>query len=71
MGLVKYGRQGQLSGIRQHGGFILWMSAGSILGALIGSYLLGYVRVSFLQVLLGLILLVSAIKLWRTPVSSL
>jgi uncharacterized protein len=65
MGLTKYGRQKQLSGLRQHAGFILWMSAGSILGALAGSYLLGYVRVSFLQVLLGLILLVSAIKLWR------
>lgn len=65
MGLVKYGRQGQLSGIRQQRGFILWMAAGSILGAFIGSYLLSYVRVSFLQVLLGLILLVSAIKLWR------
>jgi len=71
MGLVKYGRQGQLSGIRQQGGFILWMSAGSILGALIGSYLLGYVRVSFLQMLLGLILLVSAVKLWRTHSKSL
>ncbi|HEY0324126.1 MAG TPA: sulfite exporter TauE/SafE family protein [Pyrinomonadaceae bacterium] len=71
MGLLKYGRQRQLSGIRQQAGFILWMSAGSILGALIGSYSLGYVRVSFLQVLLGLILLISAVKLWRTPVSSL
>jgi uncharacterized membrane protein YfcA len=65
MGLAKYARQKQLSGIRQHAGFILWMSAGSIPGALSGSYLLGYVRVSFLQLLLGLILLISAIKLWR------
>jgi hypothetical protein len=71
MGLVKYGRQRQLSGIRRQGSFILWMSAGSILGALIGSYLLSYVRVSFLQVLLGLILLVSAVKLWRTHSKSL
>jgi uncharacterized protein len=71
MGLVKYGKKGQLSGIRQHSGFLLWMSAGSILGALIGSYLLGYVRGSFLQVLLGLILLISAVKLWRTHSESL
>lgn len=64
MGLVKYGRQGKFSGLPV--GFILWMSAGSIVGALIGSYLLAYVRGSFLQIFLGLILLVSAVKLWRT-----
>lgn len=63
MGLVKYGRQGKCSGLPV--AFILWMSLGSVLGALIGSYLLGYVRGSFLQVLLGLILLLSAVKLWR------
>ena len=64
MGIVKYQRQGKVSGLPVV--FIVWMSAGSIGGALIGSYLLGYVRISFLQVLLGLILLVSAVKLWRT-----
>lgn len=68
MGIVKYRRQGKLGGLPVV--FILWMSAGSIVGALVGSYLLGYVRISFLQVLLGLILLVSAVKLWRTHASS-
>lgn len=67
MGIVKYQRQGKLSGLPLL--FIVWMSAGSVAGALAGSYLLGYVRVSLLQILLGFILLISAFKLWRTPVS--
>jgi uncharacterized membrane protein YfcA len=67
MGIVKYQRQGKLSGLPAS--FIVWMSVGSIVGALIGSYLLGHVRVSLLQVLLGFILLISAVKLWRTRVS--
>lgn len=66
VGIERYRRQGKLSGVRRQAPFILWMSLGSIFGALAGSYLLGYVRVSFLQVLLGLILLTSAAKLWRT-----
>lgn len=66
MGLVKYRRGGKLGDVRGRLPFILWMSAGSILGALVGSYLLAYTRVSLLQLLLGLILLVSAVKLWRT-----
>lgn len=63
MGIVKYEGRGKLNGLPAV--FIVWMSSGSVLGALMGSYLLGHVRVSFLQVLLGLILLVSAVKLWR------
>lgn len=63
MGIVKYGRRGKLSGLPV--GFILWMSLGSIWGAFLGSYLLSYVRGSVLQILLGLILLASAAKLWR------
>ncbi|HEV3468194.1 MAG TPA: sulfite exporter TauE/SafE family protein [Pyrinomonadaceae bacterium] len=63
MGIVKYQRQGRLNGLPM--AFILWMSLGSIGGALLGSYLLSYVRGSVLQTLLGLILLISAAKLWR------
>ena len=66
MGIVKYQRRGKLGDVRGQLPFIVWMSVGSILGALAGSYLLAYVHVSILQVLLGLILLVSAVKLWRT-----
>lgn len=63
MGLIKYQRRGRLGGLPA--AFILWMSLGSIGGALLGSYLLSYVRGSVLQVLLGVILLASAAKLWR------
>jgi uncharacterized membrane protein YfcA len=66
MGLVKYRRRGKLGEAWGQLSLIVWMSLGSILGAFVGSYLLTYVRVSLLQVLLGLILLVSAVKLWRT-----
>lgn len=64
VGLLKYKGKGKLSGLPTR--FIVSMSAGSILGALAGSYLLGLVSVSVLQVLLGIILLVSAVKLWRS-----
>jgi uncharacterized membrane protein YfcA len=63
MGIVKYQRRGRLGGLPA--AFILWMSLGSIGGALLGSYLLSYVRGSVLQVLLGVLLLASAAKLWR------
>ncbi len=72
MGMVKYQRQGRFGGLPI--AFILWMSLGSIGGALLGSYLLSYVRGSVLQILLGIILLASATKLWRghskTPTSN-
>ena len=64
VGLAKYRAQGRLT--RLPVGFVLLMSAGSIVGALVGSYLLGYVSPSILQVVLGGILLLSAFKLWQT-----
>jgi uncharacterized membrane protein YfcA len=63
VGLAKYRAQGRLTRLPVE--FVLLMSAGSIVGALIGSYLLGYVSPSILQVVLGGILLLSALKLWH------
>jgi len=63
MGLARYQRQRKLSEIRTSSGFIVWMAIGSIVGALIGSYLLQFVSGSLLYILLGLVLLVSALKL--------
>jgi uncharacterized membrane protein YfcA len=63
MGLVKYQRQRQLSEIYASRRFMVWMAIGSIVGALIGSYLLQFVSSSFLYILLGLILFTSALKL--------
>ncbi|MBL8091790.1 MAG: sulfite exporter TauE/SafE family protein [Anaerolineales bacterium] len=65
IGLFRYKRQGKLDDIRFESRFILWMALGSILGALTGSYLLRFAPSVFLHTLLGIILLVSAIKLLR------
>lgn len=66
MGLMRYGAQQRFAEVRPHASFVVFMSLGSIAGALAGSYLLRYAPGSVLHVLLGVILLVSAIKLSRT-----
>ncbi len=63
MGLFKYGSQKKLKEVKSSQGFITFMALGSILGAFIGSHLLHYVSSSLLYVLLGVILLLSALKL--------
>lgn len=65
MGLVKYRKRKEVSDVKSQMSFIVWMSAGSIIGALLGSYLLRYAPGSILQVFLGVILLISALKLSR------
>ncbi|MDZ8105890.1 MAG: sulfite exporter TauE/SafE family protein [Nostoc sp. DedQUE12a] len=63
MGLFKYKSQQRLKEVKSDGGFIVSMASGSILGAFIGSNLLRYVASSLLHVILGVILLLSALKL--------
>ncbi len=63
LGLVKYRNVGRFTEIRPHAHFIVFMSLGSIVGALAGSYFLRYAPGSALHALLGVILLVSAVKL--------
>jgi uncharacterized membrane protein YfcA len=63
MGLFKYQRQQQFKQIKLDQPLIISMAVGSILGALIGSQLLRYVSSSLLYVILGAILLISALKL--------
>ncbi len=65
MGLFKYQRQRRLEDVQSEQGLIAAMASGSILGALIGSRLLNSVSSSVLYVILGTILLVSALKLAR------
>jgi uncharacterized membrane protein YfcA len=65
MGLIRYRNQGRLADLRSDTPFIVWMSLGSIMGAFIGSYLLQFASETFLHVLLGLILLASALKLMQ------
>lgn len=63
MGLFKYGSQQRLKDVKSDQRFIVSMAFGSVLGAFIGSNLLKYVASSWLYVILGVILLLSAFKL--------
>lgn len=63
MGLFKYRSQNRLKEIKPEQKFIVSMASGSILGAFIGSNLLRYVSSSLLYLILGAILLLSALKL--------
>lgn len=66
VGLARYRAQPVFQEVRSEVNFIRWMAVGSIVGALVGSYLLRYTPGAVLHVLLGCILLVSALKLSRT-----
>jgi len=70
MGLFKYRRQQQFKQIKLDQPLIISMAVGSILGALIGSQLLRYVSSSLLYVILGAILLISALKLAQHQAAS-
>jgi uncharacterized membrane protein YfcA len=63
MGLFKYRSQRRFKDIKSEQGFISSMASGSILGAFVGSNLLRYVSSSLLYLILGVILLLSALKL--------
>lgn len=62
---ARYSRDRSFVVLGQNARFALVMAAGSIVGAFIGGRLLGLVPSSLLLPLLSLILLVSAIKVWR------
>jgi uncharacterized protein len=70
MGLWRYHRKHSLAVLKSQGRFISWMATGSLIGALGGSWLLRFVSTSFLHVVLGIILLVSAWKLWHSHVAN-
>ncbi len=63
MGLFKYRSQQRLKEVKPEQKFIISMASGSILGAFVGSNLLRYVSSSLLYLILGTILLLSALKL--------
>ncbi|GAB4477591.1 MAG: sulfite exporter TauE/SafE family protein [Anaerolineales bacterium] len=66
MGLWRYSRQAVFVQVRAQIPLVAWMGLGSILGAYLGSRLLPYAPSLFLQVFLGLILFVSAERIWRS-----
>ncbi|CDH46142.1 sulfite exporter TauE/SafE family protein [Candidatus Contendibacter odensensis] len=63
IGLTRYILKGRARIIAAQSTFVIAMALGSIVGAWIGSLLLGFAPSSMLHVLLGIILLASAIKL--------
>lgn len=65
VGFARYSRDGSFAVIKENTGFAVAMAAGSIVGAFIGSLLLGYVDEDILLPILSLILVLSAFKVWR------
>ncbi|MFG1344970.1 sulfite exporter TauE/SafE family protein [Xanthobacter autotrophicus DSM 431] len=65
VGFARFGRDNTLGVIRANLGFLALMAAGSIAGAFLGGQLLGIVPSYVLLPLLGLILVLSAWKIWR------
>ncbi|MBP2226763.1 putative membrane protein YfcA [Azospirillum agricola] len=65
VGFARYTRSDAFDILRQEQSLFRWMVVGSILGAAVGGMLLGMVPTNVLMTLLGVILLVSAIKTFR------
>lgn len=65
VGFARYSRDQSFAVLGRNKTFVLVMAAGSLLGALIGGLLLGIVPSVILLPLLALILVLSAIKVWR------
>jgi uncharacterized protein len=62
---ARYSRDQAFAVLRGNGGFVLAMTVGSIAGAVVGALLLGAVPDLVLIPALALLLLLSAVKLWR------
>ena len=62
---ARYSRDGSFAVLGENRAFVLAMAAGSIVGTFIGGRLLGVVPTNVLIPLLTLILIASAIKVWR------
>lgn len=65
VGFARYTRADAFVVLRRERPLMLWMTAGSILGAAIGALLLGWIPTRWLMGLLGVVLLISAIKTFQ------
>ncbi|MGQ9831786.1 MAG: sulfite exporter TauE/SafE family protein [Thermochromatium sp.] len=65
VGFARYTRADAFTVLREERPLMIWMVAGSILGAALGGLLLGSVPTSLLMSMLGIVLLVSAIKTFQ------
>jgi hypothetical protein len=66
-GFTRYSRDRSFEVVWRTRGFVLAMSAGSIVGAFLGGTLLGVVPDGVLLPTLAFILVISALKTWRQP----
>lgn len=66
-GLLRYRALRRFEGLSEQRTFIGGLAVGSIIGALVGSVLVRYAPGALLTVLLGLILLISAVRLFARP----
>ncbi len=65
VGLYRYNKTGRLREVFGFRDVIVFMAIGSIIGAFLGALLFGIVSAVYIEVLLGVILLISAYKLFR------
>jgi uncharacterized membrane protein YfcA len=65
VGFARYSQDQAFAVLRGNGRFVLLMATGSIVGSFVGGQLLGLVPNSVLLPVLAVILLLSAIKVWR------
>ncbi|MCD1265477.1 permease [Shinella sumterensis] len=65
VGFTRYSRDQSFSVIGRNKAFLLIMAAGSIVGTFVGGLLLGIVPNAVLLPALAIILLISAVKVWR------
>jgi uncharacterized membrane protein YfcA len=65
IGIMKYRQKGELKIVKNNLNFMFCMAIGSVLGAFIGSRILIGIGVGTLQIILGIILLISAIKIFK------
>ena len=65
VGFARYSQDSSFAVLKENRGFVLAMAARSIVGSFIGAQLLSIVPTRALLPLLALILILSAIKVWR------
>jgi uncharacterized membrane protein YfcA len=65
VGFARYSRDRSFVVLSENSRFVLIMAAGSIVGSFIGGQLLGVIPAPVLMPLLAVILVLSAIKVWR------
>ncbi|MGV3582975.1 MAG: sulfite exporter TauE/SafE family protein [Methylophilus sp.] len=62
---ARYSQSGAFDVVRREQQFLIWMTLGSLVGTALGSQLLGIVPASGLMLTLGIILMISAFKVFR------